>query len=139
MRHLAAEEGCDAAGRNLSGPRAAGRAGQLRPGHAQQGDRRDSRAGCHGGPSRRKLACLRRVTVAESAGGLLPRTLASRAPAPASDSDIRACFDRVRGLLNARLGFMRLQQRVCASNAILTYWPGFIEFLDRGRQSASGK
>ena len=54
MGHRAAEEGCDGAGRNLSGPRAAGRAGQLRPGHAQQGDPcRACRPGCHGGPSRR--------------------------------------------------------------------------------------
>ena len=47
------EEGCDGAGRNLSGPRAAGRAGQLRPGHAQQGDPcRAGWPGCNGGPSR---------------------------------------------------------------------------------------
>ena len=52
MGHRAAEEGCNGAGRNLSGPRAAGRAGQLRPGHAQQGDPcRAGRPGCHGGPS----------------------------------------------------------------------------------------
>ena len=54
MGHRAAEEGCDGAGRNLSGPRAAGRAGQLRQGHAQQGDPcRAGRPGCLGGPSRR--------------------------------------------------------------------------------------